>query len=283
MLKRILTGAALVIVLVPALIFYDTAVTPLVWAVIAAISLFEVAGCVGLADGKVPGGRALTVVICVLGAAFPIAQFALGWSSVGSLEYIPLFMSSGFFAVYLLYAVGVFGLLKLKISPRTELFLMFVYVSAAAVSIVSISRSEYGGFILPMVFIGSWITDSFAFFCGSFFGKHKLIPRVSPKKTVEGSVGGTVFCCIFTALYGFIVSKAAGIAVDYAALIGTGLLLSIVSQIGDLNASYIKREHGIKDFGDMFPGHGGMLDRFDSVIASVPFLYVLTKFFTYFR
>ncbi len=110
MLKRILTGAALVIVLVPALIFYDTAVTPLVWAVIAAISLFEVAGCVGLADGKVPGGRALTVVICVLGAAFPIAQFALGWSSVGSLEYIPLFMSAGFFAVYLLYAVGVFGL-----------------------------------------------------------------------------------------------------------------------------------------------------------------------------
>ncbi len=283
MLKRIVTGAALVLVLVPALIFYDTAVTPAVWAFIAVIALYEVAGCVGLTDGKTPGGRLMTAILCILGAAFPILQYAIGWSSVGSLEFIPIFMVSGFFAVFLLYAAGVFGLLKLKISPRTELFLMFIYVSAASVSVVAITRSEYGGFILPMVFLGSWITDSFAFFCGSFFGKHKLIPRISPKKTVEGSVGGTVFCCAFTMAYGFAVAKIAGVEVDYAVMFGTGLLLSVVSQIGDLNASYIKREHGIKDFGDMFPGHGGMLDRFDSVIASAPFLYILTRFFTYFR
>ncbi len=276
MLKRVITGAVLVVILVPALLFYDTPATPLLWAVIAAVSVYETAKCVGIK------GRVLTASMCALAAVLPIVQYVIGWGSEVGVRYAPILLTSAFVAVYLLYAAGVFGFMKPKLSPTVELFMMLVYVSAASVSAVAISQSAHGGFILPIIFLGSWITDSFAYFCGSFFGKHKLIPKISPKKTVEGSVGGVIFCGIFCAVYGLAVASVTGLTVCYAALLGTGLLLSVVSQIGDLNASYIKRTHGIKDFGKIFPGHGGMLDRFDSVIATVPFLYILSRFFTYF-
>ncbi len=282
MLKRIITGAVLVLILVPALIYYNTPATPILWALIAAISVWETAGCVGLTDAADTKGRGLTVLLCALGAAFPVVQYVVGGGSEVGVKYAPILLVAAFLAVYLLYACGVFGFIKPNLSPLSELFLMLVYVSAASVSVVAITQSAYGGLILPIVFLGSWITDSFAFFCGSFFGKHKLIPKISPKKTVEGSIGGVVFCGIFCAVYGFVIDSVTELSVNYVALLITGLLLSVVSQIGDLNASYIKREHGIKDFGSIFPGHGGMLDRFDSVIASAPFLYVLSRFCTYF-
>ncbi len=279
MLKRIATGAVLVLVLVPALIFYDTALTPAVWALISVISLYETARCVGIKKGA---GLAVAVFFCICSAAFPAMQFISGWSSTGNSPLVPILISVAFFAVYCLYAAGVFGLLSPKLSPTSELSLMTIYVSAASVAAVAITQSANGGLILPLVFLCSWITDSFAYFCGSFFGKHKLIPKISPKKTVEGSVGGTLFCGIFCAVYGIIVAAVFHLTVNYAALLISGIFLSVVSQIGDLNASYIKRSHDIKDFGNIFPGHGGMLDRFDSVIAVVPFLYILTRFFTYF-
>ena len=280
MFKRIVTGAVLVLILVPALIFYNTLITPVLWAVIAAVSLHEVAKCVGADVGR---GRGTVMFFCLIGALFPFVQYVFGWGSVrSSHELIPVLLSVAFLAVYALYAAGVFGLIKPKLSAKSELILMLIYTSAASVSVVAVTQMAHGGFILPMVFLGSWITDSFAYFCGSFFGRHKLIPSVSPKKTVEGSIGGTLFCGAFCALYGFIVASAAGLTVNYPALIITGLLLSVVSQIGDLNASYIKRTYGIKDFGNLFPGHGGMLDRFDSVIASAPLLYLFSLFCTYF-
>ncbi len=231
---------------------------------------------------KKGGGISAAVILCALTVALPITQFITGWSSTGSSPLVPILISSAFFAVFLLYAAGVFDLIRPKLSPVSELFMMTIYVSAAAVASVAITQSANGGLLLPVVFLCSWITDSFAYFCGSFFGKHKLIPKISPKKTVEGSVGGTVFCAIFCAIYGFIVDSITTLSVNYVALVISGLFLSIISQIGDLNASYIKRTHEIKDFGNLFPGHGGMLDRFDSVIAVVPFLYILTRFCTYF-
>ena len=278
MLKRIVTGAVLALILVPALIFYNTIITPLLWAVIASVSLYETARCV-----KADKMRGVTLLICVFAAAFPFVQYTIGWSSeTTGAEMIPALLSVAFFAVFLLYAAGVFGLTKAKLSSSSQLVLMLIYTTAASVSIVATTQAAYGGFLLPMVFIGSWITDSFAYFCGSFFGKHKLIPEISPKKTVEGSVGGTLFCCLFCAAYGFIIASVTELSVNYISLMLSGLVLSVVSQIGDLNASYLKRTYGIKDFGNIFPGHGGMLDRFDSVIAAAPFLYILSRFFTYF-
>ena len=118
-----------------------------------------------------------------------------------------------------------------------------------------------------MIYIGAFVTDTFCYFSGMLFGKHKLIPRISPKKTVEGSVGGTLMCVIAFIAYGAIVSHFTELNADYLALAFTGFVLAIVSQIGDLVASAVKRNYGIKDYGKLFPGHGGVMDRFDSLIA----------------
>jgi len=131
------------------------------------------------------------------------------------------------------------------------------------------------------------VTDTFAYFCGMLLGrggKHKLIPDVSPKKTWEGSIGGTVFCIGAMVLFGFVISKInAQVQVNYILLAVGGLFISIVSQIGDLCMSVIKRTYGIKDYGKIFPGHGGMLDRFDSVLAVSVILAVFCSFFNFFE
>jgi len=113
------------------------------------------------------------------------------------------------------------------------------------------------------------------------FGKHKLIPKVSPKKTVEGAFGGILGCIVGFVLYGLIMQAISEVKVNYIAIILLAIVISIVSQFGDLVASYIKREREIKDFGFIFPGHGGVLDRFDSIIAVAPTIYFITYFTAY--
>ena len=144
-----------------------------------------------------------------------------------------------------------------------------------------------GKYIYLIAFIGAWITDTFAYFCGMLFGrggKHKLIPEVSPKKTVEGSIGGIVFCVLAMILFGFIIEKIdESFHANYPLLALGGIAISIVAQIGDLSMSVIKRHYGIKDYGFIFPGHGGILDRFDSVIAVSVVLAVFTTFFRLFE
>lgn len=279
MFKRIITGVVLAAILIPALIFYDKAITPILWVAIVSISLYETAKCVGLWGAS---GKGTVLVACVIGSALPIMQYVIGWGSEVDISIVPKLLSVAFAAVYLLYAAGVFGAVRSKMTSRSEFFLMLIYVAAAAVCTIAVTQSAHGGFVMPLIFITSWITDCFAYFCGSFFGKHKLIPKISPKKTVEGSIGGTVASAVFTVIYAAVVSAVFDVHANYPVLIVSGILLSVFSQIGDLNASYIKREHGIKDFGTLFPGHGGMLDRFDSVIAVAPFVYIISCFFTYF-
>jgi phosphatidate cytidylyltransferase len=136
-----------------------------------------------------------------------------------------------------------------------------------------------GKYLYLICFIGAWVTDTFAYFAGRLFGKHKLIPEISPKKTIEGSIGGIVFCVIAMVLYGWIVVQITNGAVraNYWMLAVSGLFVSFVSQIGDLTMSAVKRTYGIKDYGKLFPGHGGVLDRFDSVLAVSIVLCVLSS------
>ena len=124
------------------------------------------------------------------------------------------------------------------------------------------------------MFIGAFATDTFAYFTGVFFGKYKLCPEISPKKTIEGSVGGTVGCIALLMTYGLLLEKTFMVDVSYTKLAVLGVIVSPVSQIGDLTASIIKRKFGIKDYGNLFPGHGGILDRLDSVIAVAPLVYI---------
>ena len=129
--------------------------------------------------------------------------------------------------------------------------------------------------LLPVIL--SFACDTFAYFVGCSIGKHKLAPKVSPKKSVEGSVGGllgNVLCgCIFV-----LVMNRYGGAISYGAMAILALLCGVVAQIGDLSFSLIKREFGIKDYGKLFLAHGGVLDRFDSVLFVTPVIEIILGF-----
>lgn len=126
---------------------------------------------------------------------------------------------------------------------------------------------------LWVMFLGTWSSDTFAYFAGSFFGKHKMCPAVSPKKTVEGFLGGLVgTTAVVTAL---------GCTLDFSVPLMAllGVLLAITATVGDLAESIIKRYTGVKDSGRLIPGHGGVLDRFDSVMFTAPFVYYFIQVF----
>lgn len=147
-------------------------------------------------------------------------------------------------------------------------------------SLIPQMRAEMGMRFMGFIFLCAWGSDTAAYFCGTFFGKHKLIPHVSPKKTIEGAVGALICVMFLCMLYTFIMKQLgnplAGITTDFKGYMKIGALGAIaaaVSQIGDLAASAIKRDAGIKDYGSVFPGHGGFMDRFDSVIFTAPVVY----------
>ncbi len=158
---------------------------------------------------------------------------------------------------------------------------MSVYVTLF-MSHIPRMRSEMGLAVMAVIFVIAWGSDTFAYFSGTFFGKHKLIPKVSPKKTVEGAVGAIVGTALLCMLYVWIMAKVgyplggdvpnSGIYLKFAL---TGVVGSVLSQLGDLAASAIKRDAGIKDYGKIFPGHGGFMDRFDSVLFIAPIVYYM--------
>lgn len=132
-----------------------------------------------------------------------------------------------------------------------------------------------GIFFLLLAFFTSWLTDAFALFAGKAFGKHKLAPTISPKKTVEGAIGGLIGNCLMCVALFFVFSKKFDLCphIKLYHVIIASILLGVISMFGDLAASTIKRHHGIKDFGNLLPGHGGVMDRFDSCLFVFPALY----------
>ena len=151
----------------------------------------------------------------------------------------------------------------------------FIYCGILFSFVYLVNAKPYGEFLIWIIFIGSWLSDTAAFYSGKLFGKHKLSPRVSPKKTIEGSIGGLIGATVFCGIFGIIVQKYINIMPVYNYFI-IGALCGIFGQLGDLVASSIKRYVGIKDYSNLIPGHGGILDRFDSIIfsATVVFYYV---------
>jgi phosphatidate cytidylyltransferase len=130
---------------------------------------------------------------------------------------------------------------------------------------------NFGLFITILVFCSIWVCDSAAFFIGRKFGKHKLIPNVSPNKSVEGAVAGFVFATLFFVIASYLIIPTFNI---YYALI-IGVTIGIFGQVGDLVESKIKRDVDVKDSGNLIPGHGGMLDRFDSIILVAPIVVII--------
>ena len=178
--------------------------------------------------------------------------------------------------MFYLLSLSVFTRGKYLIKDATLAFSLGMYVILAFTSLILLRYMDgIGKYVYLLPFVGAWVSDSFAYICGRLFGRHKLIPEVSPKKTVEGMIGGIVFSMLSFVLYGFIVSKIYGIVPNYLVMLIVGAIVSLVSQLGDLIASIIKRQYNIKDYGKLLPGHGGIMDRFDSMLAVSPFLFII--------
>ena len=135
--------------------------------------------------------------------------------------------------------------------------------------------SEMGLAVMALVFIIAWGSDTAAYFCGTFFGKHKLIPKVSPKKTIEGAVGGVLGAVVGTLVICLIFNLVTDAKANILGLCLITPLMAVIGILGDLFTSAIKRSYGIKDYGNLIPGHGGALDRFDSLVMVAPLMEAL--------
>ncbi len=153
-------------------------------------------------------------------------------------------------------------------------FLGIFYVVFFIMFVAFIDGMENGKILIWYAIIAAWGTDIFAYVVGKAIGKHKYT-KVSPKKSVEGCIGGTLGAITLMLIYTYFANKYLGVNYSYLVIAGIGLILSLVGQIGDLAASTIKRYVDIKDYSNLIPGHGGMLDRIDSLIFLAPFAYAL--------
>ena len=175
-----------------------------------------------------------------------------------------------------LMVIYVFTYPKYRVEHVMLAFFGLFYVAFMLSYVYQIRMLEQGAFIVWLVFICSWGCDTCAYCVGMLLGKHKMAPKLSPKKSIEGAIGGIVGAALLGVLYAVIVNRFA--PETNASLMGYALICAVggaISQVGDLAASAIKRNHDIKDYGKLIPGHGGILDRFDSVIFTAPIIYYL--------
>ncbi|MDO4976424.1 MAG: phosphatidate cytidylyltransferase [Eubacteriales bacterium] len=175
-----------------------------------------------------------------------------------------------------LLAAYVFTFPRYEIDSVAISFFGLFYVSIMLSYIYQIRMLENGGYMIVLVFLSAWGNDTLAYCAGRLFGKHKMSPILSPKKTIEGAVGGVVGAGLLGAIYGVIANRFIAVSfnlvIAFAVVCAVGGLISIV---GDLAASAIKRNYEIKDYSNLIPGHGGILDRFDSIIITAPVIYYL--------
>lgn len=257
MLTRIIGGLALI----PLFLFIIVGGIPLYIAEVAIV-------CIGLNEFyKAFKGKDINPLF-IIGYIFAVY--------LGIKNAFDLNIEYTYVVVFILFLIGIGYLLKCKnnILDIAITFLGIFYVAIFLDFIIlTINDFEFGKVYVWLIFIISFATDTFAYFSGYLFGRHKLIPKVSPKKTVEGSIGGILGSACLCILFGYIFN------LNLFTMAVIGSLGSIVAQCGDLFASSIKRYVGIKDYGKLIPGHGGILDRFDSVILVAPFVYYAIKFF----
>lgn len=275
MKNRVLTSVAIIACALLVVILSDFIVYPLVLALLAVVAVFEILRVIGAHKFL-----AISIPAYLISAVFPITAFFV--NADGKLEFLLVLAACIFVYLVWLMGVSVFSMGKIAFSKVSEALVGVTYVSVSvtSLSLMRYINRDFGVFLVVLVFVISWVTDTAAFAVGSLIGKHKLIPKVSPKKTVEGAVGGVVFSALLSTAYGLVLDLILNnIQVNYLYLLIFGAILSVVSQIGDLIASLIKREYGVKDYGRIFPGHGGIMDRFDSVLAVSTILLILTIVF----
>ncbi len=270
MKQRVITGSVFGIIFIGALALMNTAFFPVFLAALSGMAVYEIEKAVGLTNKLIISASLVLAVIIPFVFHFNIN---VPVSAVGCIYVvlILIFMLLKFKETKFEQAViAVFSSVAVPYS-----FSLMIFFRDINIHLDGYSKKD-GLFLLIFAFFASWMTDIFAYFVGSKLGEHKLCPKISPKKSVEGAIGGVLGAIILNLLLLFVFKRFIFENESPLSYVGVGILsgvLSVISMFGDLAASTIKRNFGIKDFGKLLPGHGGIMDRFDSVLFVLPVLY----------
>jgi len=271
MKTRIITGVVALLIFVPFLIFSHTPAYTVFAALVSLIGVVEMIRC----QKRIKVAK-ITITTMVYAVLVPVLCRHL---SMGH-DFMTIFVALTSLYMLVCFAFAVFSKGKIEFIPTATTIASCIYVVLGFSCLLVLRDWEFGGYLFLLPFFCAWVSDTAAYFTGRAFGKNKLIPDVSPNKTIEGAVGGLTVTCVFMVIYGAIVRFAFNVGVNIVGLILLGLMLSAVSMVGDLIASLIKRHYKIKDYSHIFPGHGGVLDRFDSVLATAPMTFIVITVFT---
>ena len=268
-IKRTITGVITLPVLAIILIFSNTIIMDIFTAIIACISMYEYFHCFK-STNKANPSQYLGYIYCILIAFTHFVDERLLTSNL--IAIIPVSLVVLFAELVLSKGKKTVTDIAVTMLGICYIPLMLIYLSL--VRDMELDHGLNGKILIWFVLIASWGSDIFAYFIGRHFGKHKLT-AVSPNKTVEGAVAGVVGAILLGILFTILCNTIWGVGINYLLIGCIMAILSIVGQIGDLAASSIKRYCDIKDFSELIPGHGGMLDRIDSIIFVLPFAYIL--------
>ena len=262
MKQRVIAACALLPPLLWIVLFMPKILTAILFGAMACIAAREFL----LGTGLVKHARLVTY-------AMILAFFVAVWGGIWSVYALVLLGVFGFFCV-------VFGELLLchqqvSVEEVALTFMAGFVIPFLLSAVVRIHSQDNGRYLILLPFVIAFLSDTGAYFAGRAFGKHKLAPVISPNKTVEGFVGGLLGAVAGVALYCFILQRAFHFEVQYLYVPVYGILGSLGAVFGDLCFSAVKRKTGIKDYGNLIPGHGGILDRFDSMVVVAPLTELL--------
>ena len=188
----------------------------------------------------------------------------------------------GYIYTAVMLSMMIFFHQKISFREFAYIYSMTVIITVSLSTVIQMKDMDpaHPAFYFVITLALPWLADAGAYFVGVLLGKHKLCPSVSPKKTIEGAVGGTVVCVLATCGIGWLFADIVyqNISMNYVNLAVLSLIGSLLSILGDLSFSVVKRTFEIKDYGNLIPGHGGVLDRFDSVVVVSPFLYIMMAY-----
>ncbi len=265
MKQRVISALVALCVLAMVLFCYNTVVFNAAIAIISVVAVFEL-----LCATKYVTNRGMVAASLVYAAVVP-------FFGTVPMERFPIYVTLVYFVI--LFAILLTQHTKVMFEEVTTAFFVSLVVPVSFSILVYIrDHYEHGLFYTLLVCVAAWIADTAAYFVGRAFGKHKLCPLISPHKTVEGAIGGVFFAVLFFVLFCFGYSKLRfGVHISYLAATIDGAVCAVMGIVGDLMASVVKRQRGIKDFGHIMPGHGGVMDRFDSFLFVAPTLYLILQ------
>ena len=261
-LKRILTGVIGFPIVALILIFGNKYIIDVLISIVALISMYEFFGAIKT-EGRARPIELLGYLSCIIIAFIHVIP------KENIINYLGLYIV---LVISIMFIKVLFSNMETGIKDAALTLFGIAYIVFFLSFIPLIYGLENGKLLIWYVFISAWGTDTFAYFVGMKFGKHKF-SKISPKKSLEGCIGGILGATLLMVIYTVILNNISTVSMPYWYIIIMGIILSVFSQIGDFSASAIKRTAGIKDFGKIFPGHGGMLDRIDSIIFIAPFAY----------